>query len=259
MTWAFPEGQWRMIKAVSEQEQPEDPLTPLTGWEGKGGRPRRGPEHLVSAHTHLRGEVALGRLCPLCSHRWTCLSESVSPKTSLTTRLGPGGLVKVQYVLNLTADRRVSGRLFHPPVPCSLLLPPGGSSLPPPDSETHSSCRSSVPRVWGELGRCSPKGRGPAPGPLSGDKTMLFIYFFAALFSNFPTKNTSFLCIIKMLIFKRWEIIHILSLGPNSNPFIFTMSSLTHFCLESALLVSEFLLESESHKAQLISVVSKAA
>ena len=41
-------------------------------------------------------------------------------------------------------------------------------------------------------------------------------------------QRTHVLCMIKMLSFKRWKIIHILLLGPNSNPFIFTMSSLTH-------------------------------
>ena len=36
-----------------------------------------------------------------------------------------------------------------------------------------------------------PKGRGPAPGPLSGDKTGAFyLLLLLLLFSNFPTKNT---------------------------------------------------------------------
>lgn len=73
-----------------------------------------------------------------------------------------------------------------------------------------------------------PKGRGLHQGLSAVIRRVLSIYFSCCFYFPIFLQRTHVLCIIKMLIFKRWEIIHILLLGPNSNPFIFTMSSLTH-------------------------------
>lgn len=96
--WAFPEGQWRMIKAgCQNREQPEDPLT-LQAGRAKAEGPGEDLS-ILGVGTH----PPTGRSCPgtavpsLFPQMGPLPSESVRPKTNLTTRTGSRGTgVKVR-------------------------------------------------------------------------------------------------------------------------------------------------------------------